>query len=206
LLEKESSVKARYEVFKRLNKLGSPLSDQEIRNCTSRLLGKKFPTQLKKLGENPVIRKALSLSEDAERRMGVEEMLLRLLALSYSKKPLRHQVREYLDEFMAHAAEEKFKFSEEKQHRIEKTFALIQQALPNGKAFRFARSGFSTNLFDVVATGIFHNLDSLDTDTFIAKFKSLMKTSRLKELTGAGSNTKKKMQGRIDLGKEWFKN
>ena len=42
LLEKESSVKARYEVFKRLNKLGSPLSDQEIRNCTARLWGKNF--------------------------------------------------------------------------------------------------------------------------------------------------------------------
>jgi hypothetical protein len=206
LLEKESSLKARYEVFKRLNKLGSPLSDQEIRNCTARLLGKEFPTQLRGVADKANIRKALSLSEESERRMGVEEMLLRLLALSYSKKPLKHQVREYLDEFMAFAAEGKFQFTEKKQERVEKTFALIQQALPKGKAFRFPGSGFSTNLFDVVATGVFHNLDTLNVETLGARFKALMKSHRLMELTGAGSNTRKKMQGRIDLGKEWFKN
>ncbi|MGO9572477.1 MAG: DUF262 domain-containing protein [Desulfomonilaceae bacterium] len=204
LLEKESSLKARYEVFRRLNKLGSPLSDQEIRNCTARLLGKKFPTQLRTLAEKEIIRTALHLSEEAERRMGVEEMLLRLLALNYSEKPLKHQIREYLDEFMSYAAEGKFRLTEDEQERIEKTFILIQEASPNGSAFRFPGSAFSTNLFDIIATGVFHNIDDLNPTLVRRKLKALMKDGKLKELTGAGSNTRKKLQGRINLGKQWF--
>ena len=206
LLEKESSPRARYEVFRRLNKLGSPLSDQEIRNCTARLLGKDFPKQLRTMANKKSIRTALSLSEEASLRMGVEEMLLRLLAFNYGEKRLKHQITEYLDDFMAFAAEGKFKLTEKKENRIEETFALIQKVSPNGKAFRFPTSGFSTNLFDIVATGVFHNLDDLDVSSLRAKLGTIMKSPKLKELTGAGSNTRKKLEGRVNLGKEWFKN
>ncbi len=82
---------------------------------------------------------------------------------------------------------------------------MIQEAKPDGSAFRFPKSGFSTNLFDIVATGVFHNLDDMTVDLFKNKFDSLMKSEKLGELTGAGSNTRKKLQGRIDLGKQWFK-
>lgn len=205
LLEKESSPRARYEVFKRLNKLGSPLSDQEIRNCTARLLGKDFPERLRKLGEKKTIRSALSLSEETERRMGVEEMLLRLLAFNYSEKRLKHQISEYLDEFMAYASEGKFKFTTQKEERLIKTFHLIHKVSPNGKVFRFPNSGFSTNLFDIIATGVFHNVEHLEASTLREKLKGLIKSEKLKELTGAGSNTRKKLEGRIALGKQWFK-
>jgi uncharacterized protein with ParB-like and HNH nuclease domain len=206
LLEKESSHRARYEVFRRLNKLGSPLSDQEIRNCTARLLGKEFPAQLRTLAEKKSIRAALSLTEEAVLRMGVEEMLLRLLAFNYSEKRLKHQITEYLDDFMAYAAEGKFKLTEKKEQRIENTFNLIQKVSPDGKAFRFPRSGFSTNLFDVIATGVFHNLDELNASSLRVRLGTLMKSSKLRDLTGAGSNTRKKLEGRINLGKAWFRN
>ena len=204
LLEKESSVEARYEVFRRLNKLGSPLSDQEIRNCTSRLLGKEFPAQLRELAKQQIIRDSLSLSEESERSMGIEEVLLRLIAMYYSGKPLRHQIREYLDEFMAYAAQGKFKLTPDIEERIDRTFALIQQALPNGTAFRFPRLGFSTNLYDVVAIGVFHNIDRINEATFRERSASLMVSTDLRDVTGAGSNTRKKLQGRIALGKTWF--
>lgn len=105
LLEKESSVRARYEVFRRLNRFGSQLTDQEIRNATSRLFDSKFATQLRKLAAEVTIRNALGLGELAVRQMSVEEMILRLLAFKFSEKPLKHEIREYLDEFMVFAAE-----------------------------------------------------------------------------------------------------
>jgi hypothetical protein len=36
------------------------------------------------------------------------------------------------------------------------------------------------------------------------KFESLMDSPDLKELTGAGSNTRRKFEGRIKLGTKWF--
>jgi uncharacterized protein with ParB-like and HNH nuclease domain len=204
LLEKESTPKARYEVFRRLNKLGSQLSDQEIRNCTARLLGKEFPDQLRKIAEKPVIRDVLALSDDASRRMGGEEALLRLLALSFSQQKLKHQIREYLDDFMEYAAEGKFKLTAAIERQLERTFDLIHEAIPDGRAFRLYNQGFSTNLFDVVATGVFSNIDSLTPEVLKEKFSTLQRSQELKALVGAGSNTRRKMQGRIDLGKKWF--
>jgi hypothetical protein len=204
LLEKESTPKARYEVFRRLNRLGSQLSDQEIRNCTARLLGKDFPDALKKLAETETIRDVLALSDEAERRMGVEESLLRLLAVYYSEKQLKHQVREFLDDFMEFAAAGKFKLTEEVSARIVKTFELIHQAIPDGKAFKLGNQGFSTNLFEVVAVGVFHNVATLTPETLKAKFATLLGGPDLKPLVGSGSNTRKKMQGRIALGKSTF--
>ena len=197
--------KTRFEVFRRLNKFGSPLSDQEIRNCTARLLGKEFPDQLRLLAEKPLIREVLALSEEAFRRMGAEEALLRLLALTFSEQKLKHQIREYLDDFMEFAAEGKFKLTQDIEHRIEKSFAVLHEAVPDGQAFRLRNQGFSTNLFDIVATGVFHNIDILTVDTLKNKLTELHKSSELKNFIGSGSNTRKKMQGRIDFGKRWFR-
>ncbi len=205
LIEKKSSVRARYEVFRRLNTFGSKLSDQEIRNCTARLLGKEFPAQLRKLANVQTIREALSLTEDAKKAMGVEEALLRLLAFNFGEKPLRHAVGEYLDEFMASASEGKFRLTAQIEEQIQRTFALVNTALPEGDAFRFRRGGFSTNLFDIVATGVFHNESNLSPETIRTKFEALLESPTLKELTGAGSNTRKKLEGRIALGREWFR-
>lgn len=204
LLEKESTPKARYEVFRRLNKLGSPLSDQEIRNCTARLVGKEFPAKLRVLAAKEEVKAALSLSEENEKKMGLEEMILRLLALNYSSKQLKHQIREYLDDFMLYASEGKFKLTPEIEKRVEDCFSLLCEALPDGKAFRFPHTGFSTNLFDVVATGVFQNVYVLNAATLKDKFHSLIDSQELRNLIGAGSNTRKKLEGRIELGKRWF--
>ncbi|HBJ1646228.1 TPA: hypothetical protein LA462_000682 [Clostridium botulinum] len=42
VLRKENNDKLRYYMFKRLNSGGEKLSDQEIRNCTIRLMDDKF--------------------------------------------------------------------------------------------------------------------------------------------------------------------
>jgi hypothetical protein len=136
--------------------------------------------------------------------MGAEEALLRLLALTFSEQKLKHQIREYLDDFMEFAAEGKFKLTQDIEQRIEKSFAVLHEAVPDGQAFRLRNQGFSTNLFDIVATGVFQNIDTLTVDTLKNKFTELHKSSELKNFIGAGSNTRKKMQGRIDLGKRWF--
>ncbi len=204
LLEKQSTPRARFEVFKRLNKQGSLLSDQEIRNCTARIFGPEFPTKLRALAENKAIRTALQLSPEDERKMRVEEMILRLLAFNHSPKPATHDVSEFLDEFMVYASEGKFQLTNDIAARIEKTFAMIDKAVPDGRIFRFSRGGFSTNLFDIIATGVYANLDTITEATIQSAFDKLIDSAELKEVTGAGSNTRKKMAGRVALGKKSF--
>jgi hypothetical protein len=206
LLEKESSPRARYEVFKRLNKQGSMLSDQEIRNCTARIFGSEFPTKLRELANRPAIGEALLLSLEDAKKMRIDEMILRLMAFVYSSTLPKHDISEFLDEFMVFGSEGKFKIDSAVEAQIEATFKLINDAFPDGKAFRFAKSGFSTNLFDVVATGVYRNLSTLDSLKVAERVGELLLSQELKDVTGAGSNTRKKIAGRISLGSKWFAN
>lgn len=204
IIEKGSQRRARYEVFRRLNRFGSILSDQEIRNCTARLLGAKFPDALRELAKTQVIRSVLALSDESRRKMGVEEALLRLLAFNFSKDPLRHEIREYLDEFMEYASEGNFEITPEVTAQIVATFEMIHIAVPDGLAFRMKNQGFSSNMFDIVATGVLSNLKKLTPDFIADRHAKLQSSTEFKGLIGAGSNTRAKLEGRLNLGKRWF--
>ena len=204
LVKRESERVARIEVFRRLNRYGATLSDQEIRNAIARQYGSDFPNKLHELAKTDSIANALSLSDEAEKRMGVDELILRLLAFNYSKEPFKHGVTEYLDKFMTVCADGKFEFTTDMQKRVLDTFELINLAFPDYRAFRYLRSGFSTNLFDVITTGIYNNIDKLTPEIIKTRHAELLASDDIKSVSGAGSNTRKKVTGRLDLGKKWF--
>lgn len=212
VLEKESSRRARFHVFKRLNRSGSLLSEQEIRNCSARLFGNEFPEALKTLAGEESIRLALGLSEEQARKMGVEECVLRLLANVHSPTPLQHSVIEFLDDFMEYASEGKFKLDDMVTDRLRQSFKHLAAIFPEGQSFKFWRSGkaqggFSANLFDIVSYGVYKNIDYLSShpDVTEERIKALHDGDTLKDHVGSGTNTKKKYLGRLELGEKWFK-
>ena len=60
VLRKESDTRLRYHMFKRLNTGGSKLSDQEVRNCTIRLLSLDFNNFLIACSQYPPFKKCIS--------------------------------------------------------------------------------------------------------------------------------------------------
>lgn len=211
LIEADSSVEARYHVFRRLNRSGAILSDQEIRNCTARLIDDQFADRLRALGSSSTTKQALALSEEQEKSMMAEECVLRLLANVHSNSPLSHKVSDFLDNFMESASKGQFNLTPEVEKRVLDTFELINKTSPEpGALFRRWKSeqykggAFSTNLFDIVATGVYANVETLSLDQVKTAFLAIMKSPELSELTGAGSNTKKKFEGRISFGKKMF--
>lgn len=212
VLEKESSRRARFHVFKRLNRSGSVLSEQEIRNCSARLYGNEFPEALKSLAGEDSVRRALGLSEEQTRKMGTEECVLRLLANVYSPTPLQHSVIEFLDNFMEYASEGKFMLNDEVAKSLKKCFELLFNIFPEGQSFKFWRSekpqgSFSANLFDIVSYGVYKNIDQLSGNPDYTKNKiiALHNGDILKDYVGSGTNTRKKYLGRLELGETWFK-
>lgn len=211
LIEADSSVEARYHVFRRLNRSGAILSDQEIRNCTARLIDDQFADRLRALGSSSTTKQALALSEEQEKSMMAEECVLRLLANVHSNSPLSHKVSDFLDNFMESASKSQFKLTPEVEKRVIDTFELINMTSPeSGALFRrwkgeqYKGGAFSTNLFDIVATGVYANVNALSVNQVRDAFLAIMKSPELSELTGAGSNTKKKFEGRISFGKKMF--
>ncbi|OHU99733.1 hypothetical protein BLA34_15140 [Ralstonia solanacearum] len=212
LLKRASSEVARFNVFMRLNRSGSVLSNQEIRNCSARLTDGSFADWLKEIASSKEAREAMRLPVTDEMKMGVAENVLRLLAFSFSE-PASNRIDEFLDAFMYEAATGRIPVTDEIQKKVKQTFDLIHAAYPKGEAFRFLKGdrfsgAFSTNLFDIVACGVLRNISSLRRKgvEHVANLIWNMHTDAdIEELVGAGSNTRKKMLGRIAFGHKWFR-
>lgn len=211
LLKKESSAVAKYNVFTRLNRAGSQLSDQEIRNCSARLFDSTFADDLRKLAELPSVKQAMSLSKADLASMQAEENVLRLLAFTYAD-PETKKINDFLDRFMYLAASGDFKLTEKRKNNLKLTFDWIANAYPKGEAFKFYKDrkfsgAFSSNLFDIVGCGVYKNILSIsksDVTALKRKIVALHGQADAIALTGAGSNTRKKMLGRVRFGQKWF--
>ncbi|EGR1205041.1 DUF262 domain-containing protein, partial [Vibrio parahaemolyticus] len=208
----ETKPQTKYNVFKRLNRSGAKLSDQEIRNCTARLVGNSFADKLRSIASNDDVIGALGLSKEKQKTQAGEEALLRTLASLLYADNFDHYVDEFLDDFM-YVASETNAINAEIETKIKRTFSLINAACPNGKAFKFRKvdntpSGpFSTNLLDIVATGVYKNVENLSSADVSDKLDTLWERQReqINQCTGSGSNTKAKLKRRLEIGEEAFK-
>lgn len=211
LLKKESSKLARYNVFTRLNRSGTTLSNQEIRNCSARLFDIGFPNKLMAMAELPSVEAALGLSSKESSSMGAQESILRLLSFGHFS-PQTKSIEEFLDSVMYQASSGEFDFTRRIENNLLSTFEAISEACPNGEAFKFYRKskfggGFSTNLFDIVGCGLYKNIAKIKRKTpaqIRARIIELHEQEDAMKLTGAGSNTKAKMLGRVKFGEKWF--
>ncbi len=82
IVKKESDDTIKYELFQRLNTLGSKLSDQEVRNCLLIMLNKDFYLWLKSLSEDEHFLNTISLAERLIEEKYNMELVLRFLILS----------------------------------------------------------------------------------------------------------------------------
>jgi hypothetical protein len=211
LLKKESSPVAKYNVFMRLNRAGATLSDQEIRNCSARLFSGTFADMLREFAERKDVRDAMGMSPKERNSMGVEENILRMLAFSHSAIDNKN-IGELLDQFMYAASSGEFEVTQRHKSNVVRTFELLYNAYPNGEAFKFYRDdkftgAFSTNLFDIVACGVYKNVSAVSkrgVEYLRSRIVALHAEVEAIELTGAGSNTRRKMVGRVSFGKTWF--
>ena len=78
IVKKESDTSIKYDLFQRLNTLGSKLSDQEVRNCLLVMINKSFYEWLKNLAENEHFLNTLVLTDKA-----IDEQYNMELALRY---------------------------------------------------------------------------------------------------------------------------
>lgn len=211
LLKKESSPLAKFNVFTRLNRSGTTLSNQEIRNCSARLTESPFADELMALATIDYVCDSLNLSTKDKASMGVQESILRLIAFG-NYKPTTAKLEDFLDEVMYKISSNDLKFDSKEKNKITDVFKVIYNAFPQGEAFRFRKNGkftggFSPNLFDIVAVGVYLNLSKckkISVERMRDLIVKLHDQDEAIKLTGAGSNARLKMIGRVSFGKQWF--
>jgi len=166
ILKKESDGNAKYELFQRLNTGGSPLSEQEIRNCVAVMINGKYYEWLKNCSEYESFIFTTNQTESAIEKQSSIELVLRFFAFRNCTYSNGSDVHQYLDiSNMQMATDKKIKFKEEEEI-FKKTFDLVKKALGEDAFKKWDGSRFKgrflISVFEIIANGISKNIDSIE--------------------------------------------
>ena len=216
VLKRETHKMYKYEVFKRLNRGGSTLEDQEVRNCSARLLGHKFADFLREVANKSEFIELLGVSDTKVQQAFSEEMLLRYLAIKNNRNAFVHDVSPFLDSYMAKVSSEQIPFDfETEKDLFNKIINILSEIEDRERVFRSRKSDdrkahgpFSSTIFEAVMFGIAKNIDNLTSlkgDEIESKIIDFIIEAKKNSYIGAGANTIKKFNGRLELAEEKIK-
>jgi hypothetical protein len=215
VIRKDSDQRLRYHMFKRLNTGGENLSEQEIRNCTLRMLEAgaqlmKFLIELSLLPDFKLCTE--SLSDDAKQKRFDQELVLRFFALKNNRQDFTHDVTDFLTDYAETIAEpaKGRVFDYEAERRVFlKTFSLLAKSLEE-KAFGWVNNrgrivkGFSVYHFEALTLGIqpclekFNEADNASIERLKKEFESIKADQAFRDITtGGGKNSSGALQERV---------
>lgn len=174
VIRKGSDSRLRYYMFKRLNTGGELLSEQEIRNCTIRLLDDTFNDFIIELSGYSHFQNTIShLNEEKIEKKEDQEYVLKYFAYKLDRENYKKNISSFLTTFMEKVSdeghEEHIKFDYEKERKeFEKTFEILDLSLGEYAFDKLRKgkyiSGITSTHFDAFTMGIQPYLNIIDTE------------------------------------------
>jgi hypothetical protein len=172
VIRRGSDIRYRYHMFKRLNTGGEDLSDQEVRNCTIRLLSSRFNDFIIDCARYAPYKICLDrVSEEKKKQMYFEECVLRFFALLNYRDRYDHLVGEFLTEYMEAVSDPtvstQFDYATGRD-AFTRTFDILNAALGDQSFSTVNRSSgtimnnFSVNHFEALSLGVATHAARLD--------------------------------------------
>jgi len=214
IIKWNSKIDMRYELFNRLNSLGSQISPQELRNCIFRPKSNAFYKLLERLAEDTVFTDLISPTDDQKEQLYLQELVLRFFALYHAAKSevkasdvIKESLSSYLTSYMRDEVSKK-NFD---PASAEKTFKkMLKLIAPLGKSVFRSITGqgpFSTNIYDVVTVGIALNLSrfkNMSPDALKEKINSAKQHDEFKDCIGSKANSKERVAKRVEFARRFF--
>lgn len=219
VLRRESDRRLRYHMFKRLNTGGEPLSQQEVRNATIRLLGTDFNEFIQRMASKPDFVSCMDImTKDSKERMEREECVLRFFAF---KNDFSHYVKlitPFLDDYMERMSDPDlpggFEYAKEEQ-RFSQTFQVLARSVGRQAFSTITKSGalgnqFSMAHYDMITQGVQKHLRRLvklndkQSKAFAENLVRLKKDPAFrKQTTGGGKNYASAYAKTIEYVENW---
>jgi hypothetical protein len=214
VVRKETDPRFKYHMFKRLNTGGELLSAQQLRNCTIRLLGPVFPDFLIRMSGVDDFQVCTSGMTTARKLSAFDqELVLRFFALKNRRARFKHEVTDFLTEYMEEVADpqeaETFGYAVE-EAVFRRTFTALGKALGD-MSFAIANksrdkltAGFGAYHYEAITIGLQPVIDRLDLGdgTMIDLLKNTLMSIKLdpdfiEMTTGGGKNSPGPLNDRI---------
>lgn len=215
VVRKGSDNKFRYHMFKRLNTGGEALTNQQLRNCTIRMLEPTFiDFVIRKSKEENYATCIENISHQQKLGSFDQELVLRYFSLKNYKDNFVHDVADFLTEYMEQVSDpenQDIEFDYEVEERIfDKTFKILNEALGKESFGRHGRNGIQSNFsvyhFEAICTGLQSRIDEIDADNpvHIQGIKDKLEETKAEQAfitatTGGGKNSPGPLNTRIKI-------
>lgn len=200
----DSNYDMRYELFSRLNTGGSPLTEQEIRNCIFRGVSPEFTVLVKELASSEEMKRLIQPTDKQKSELYLDELVLRFLSLYQNYENINKKISDYMTEYMREATKDPSKY-DYKVPIFKRTLNIVSTL---GKTSFRARNGqFSTSLYDGIMQGLAHNIDKYensDSDLLPHKIEQIKNDEEFTRVSGPASNNKDRTKKRVNRAIDIF--
>jgi len=219
IVQKKSDNKLKYELFQRLNTLGSRLSDQELRNCLMIMTNKPFYEWVQNLSNDTNFLNTLSLSDKLLEEKYHMELVLRFLVFKNStlqEIKSSNDISEFISEKTQEMAlDSEFNLENERGIFL-KVFKILNLTLEDDtfKKYYVESSSFKGKFlissFEAITIGLSKSIEQWDEETDIGELKqkliNLWSEATFTENIGAGANFFSRIPQIMPFSEDFFKN
>lgn len=215
VVRKGSDSKFRYHMFKRLNTGGEELTQQQLRNCTIRMLDPTFIDFIILKSKSDDYRNCIkNISTQQELGSFDQELVLRYFSLKNYRSNFVHDVADFLTEYMEKVTdpennEVNFNYVEE-ERIFDKVFKVLNRSLGDKSFGRVGNNGIQSNFsvyhFEAICTGLLSRIEEIDENNqeHISGLESILMeiksdTNFKSATTGGGKNSPGPLNTRIDI-------
>jgi uncharacterized protein with ParB-like and HNH nuclease domain len=217
IILKESDEKSKYELFQRLNTGGSPLSEQELRNCILIMENRKMFFALLEMSKNEDFQQCIALTDRAKEEKYDMDLVLRFIilrSLSHRELEKMADINEFITDKMIEIAQaSNFDFPEEID-AFNTTFSILEATTKENSFRKYDpqrgrfMGGFLLSAFEAVALGIGYNhkeLQKANNSNIEAVICSVWSNEEFIRRSGSGSRANYRIPKIVPLGREIFK-
>jgi len=220
IVKKESEPTTKYELFQRLNTLGSTLSAQEVRNCVLIMFDKKYFDWIRKLASTRHFKTCIDISERKREEQYDLELVVRFLVLrGYDTSKLKSETDMpslFTDKILERISSPTFDMNrEERAFRF--VFKVLEEQLgknsfkPYNEEKGEFEGSFSPTLFEILAVGIGANYHALFRNPEHPKLIDLESTAKVirnkrgfKSVRKPGTRSPSRLKKTVKIGRDLF--
>lgn len=216
VLLRDSDAQAKYELFQRINTGGTPLSEQEVRNCILIMINRPAYFWLEDASKNESFQICCPLPERVLLERYDLELVLRFAILHDIDLDEVKEIKDlgqFLTTRMRDALAEGGKDLAHIDTVFDRTFKLLAEAAGDDALRKFdagkARfSGpFLISAFELVALGIAQNLDHAEakgSEWVLGKIQAIWSDPRADGIYGRGVSTARRLPKTLEVGRAFF--
>lgn len=150
IIKWDSQWDMRYELFSRLNTGGSPLTEQEVRNCIFRSGLKRLYAFVDYAKKSDEFKELINVSEKRKEKLFDDELVIRFLALKNNWDKVDASIGEIITDYMRGLMHKNEDMSPEDSKLF---FDVLRLLRPFGSKIFRMRSTFSASLYDAIMIG-----------------------------------------------------